>query len=229
MTGRSPATRAPGCGGRRWAPSTKTAWAGEEARQFLGEAAGDRLHAAWLMALYGGRREELCGARWEEDIDLEARTWTVNIVRVVVDGKVIVKEAPKTERSARTLPLDDIAVAALTALHKRQAAEKLAAGEAYRGSGYVVCDELGEAVNPEWLSDEFGRVRERAGVRRITLHEARHTASSLMEKAGVPDSIRAAWCGHTVQVSKSTYTHALPEDLAAARDALSRLYGATGS
>ena len=49
-----------------------------------------------------------------------------------------------------------------------------------------------------------------------------------MEKAGVPDSIRAAWCGHTVEVNLSTYVHALPEDLAAARDALSRLYGATG-
>ena len=57
---------------------------------------------------------------------------TVNIVRVVVDGKVVVKEAPKSERSARTLPLDDALVAALTALHKRQAAEKLAAGPAYR-------------------------------------------------------------------------------------------------
>jgi integrase len=82
-------------------------------------------------------------ARWEEDIDLEARTWTVNIVRVVVDGKALVKEAPKSERSARTLPLDAEMVAALTALHKRQAAEKLAAGEVYRPSGYVVCDERG--------------------------------------------------------------------------------------
>jgi integrase len=35
----------------------------------------------------------------------------------------------------------------------------------------------------------------RTGVRRITLHEARHTAASLMEKAGAPDSIQAAWCG----------------------------------
>jgi integrase len=208
--------------------STKTAWSEGEARQFLAEAAEDRLHAAWRMALYGGRREEVCGARWEEDIDLEARTWTVNVVRVVVDGKVIVKEAPKSERSARTLPLDDSLVAALTALHKRQAGEKLAAGEKYCASGYVVCDELGEAVNPEWVSDEFGRVAKRAGVRCITLHETRHTAASLMEKAGVPESIRAAWCGHTVQVHKTTYVHARPEDLAAARDVLSRLYEATG-
>lgn len=213
----------------RMVASSKTSWSEEEARQFLGEASADRLHAAWLMALHGGRREEICGARWEEDIDLAARTWTINEVRVVVDGKVIVKEAPKSERSARTLPLDDALHAALVVLHKRQSAERLAAGEAYSASGYVVCDELGAAVNPEWVSDEFGRVSARAGVRRITLHEARHTANSLMEKAGVPDSIRAAWCGHTVEVNRAVYTHALPEDLAAARDALSRTYGDTGS
>jgi integrase len=209
----------------RMAASTRTSWSEDEARQFLAVAAGDRLHAAWLMALYGGRREEICGARWDRDIDLEAGTWTVSVVRVVVDGKVIVKDAPKSERGARTLPLPGDLAAALTALHRRQAGEKLAAGPAYRDSGYVVVDEVGEPVSPEWFSDQFGRVAARAGVRRITLHETRHTASSLMEKAGVPDSIRGAWCGHTPEVNRSTYVHALPGDLAVARDALAGIYG----
>ena len=203
--------------------SKKTSWSVEEAREFLAAAAADRLHAAWLMAMYGGRREEICGARWA-DIDLEARTWTINMVRVLVDGKAIDKDAPKSERSARTLPLPDDLAAALTALHARQAAEKLAAGPAYTDSGKVVTDEAGAPVGLDWFSDEFGRVAKRAGLRRITLHESRHTASSLMEKAGVPASIRAAWCGHTVAVHESTYVHALPEDLAVARDALAGIY-----
>jgi hypothetical protein len=41
------------------------------------------------------------------------------------------------------LPLDDDLVSALTALRRRQAAERLAAGEAYIDSGYVLTDELG--------------------------------------------------------------------------------------
>jgi hypothetical protein len=41
------------------------------------------------------------------------------------------------------LPLDDDLVAALSALRKRQVAEKLAAGEAHIDSGYVITDELG--------------------------------------------------------------------------------------
>jgi hypothetical protein len=54
------------------------------------------------------------------------------------------------------LPLDDDLVAALTARRKRQAAEKLAAGEAYIDSGYVVTDELGQAVNPSGCTTSSG-------------------------------------------------------------------------
>jgi integrase len=142
-------------------------------------------------------------------------TITVTVTRPVVEWKPIVK-APKSVRSGRTLPLDPADVAALRALHKRQAAERLEAGQAYSASGYVVCDELGAAVNPEWCSDEFHRLRQRAGLPRIRLHDSRHTANSLMAAAGVPDHIRAAWCGHTTVVNVISYTHARPEDLAQA-------------
>jgi integrase len=202
----------------------KTAWSEDEARAFLAEASRDRLAAAWQLSLNGLRREECLGLRWAEDVDLDAATVTVASVRVLVAGRVHVQDCPKSERGARTLPLDASAAAGLAGLHARQAAEKLAAGPAWRDSGYVVTDELGEPVDPAWFSAEFLRVVKRAGIRRITLHEARHTAASLMEKAGVPASIAAAWCGHTVAVNKSTYVHALPGDLAVARDTLAGIY-----
>ena len=44
-----------------------------------------------------------------------------------------------------------------------------------------------------------------------------------MAAAGVPEHIRAAWCGHTVAVNKQTYTHARPEDMAVALGALSKM------
>ena len=55
---------------------------------------------------------------------------------------MITKNAPKSERSARTLPLDASVMAALMVLRKRQMQEKLAAGATYRQR---VCrrDELG--------------------------------------------------------------------------------------
>jgi integrase len=125
----------------------RATWSAETARKFLVEAGTDRLHAAWRMALYGMRREEICGLRWD-GVDLGGRTLTISTVRVVVAGKVVTKNAPKSERSARTLPLDNALTAARRELRTRQAAEKLAAGETYAPSGYVVCDELGNAPSP---------------------------------------------------------------------------------
>ena len=196
-------------------------WSADEVRTFLAAAAAERLHAAWRLTLYGMRRGEVCGLRWQ-DVDLAAGTLTVTVTRPVVNGHPIVK-APKSERGGRTLPLDAADVAALQALHDRQVTEAMEAGEAYAASGYVVCDELGAAASPEWYTDEFHRLRERAGLRRIRLHDSRHTANSLMAAAGVPPHIRAAWCGHTQAVNEATYTHARPEDLAQAAAALSKI------
>jgi integrase len=105
----------------------------------------------------------------------------------------------------------------------RQVTEAMEAGEAYEDSGYVVTDEVGRPVHPEWFSDEFHRLRERAGLQRIRLHDARHTINSLLADAGVPPHIRAAWCGHTQAMNETTYTHAA--DLAAAAAALSKING----
>ena len=57
-------------------------------------------------------------------------------------------------------------------------------------------DQLGIPVHPEWYSDEFGRLLRRAALRRITLHDSRHTTLTLMEHAGVPISIISKRAGH---------------------------------
>ena len=199
----------------------------DEVLAFLAEAAADRLHAAWRLALYGLRRSELTALRWD-GYDRRAKTLTISRARVLVAGEIIEK-APKSRASARTLPLDDAVVSALDELRKRQMAEGAAAAPAYVASGYVVTDELGRPVHPEWFSDEFHRIARRAGVRRIRLHESRHTALSLMEKAGVPPSIIAAWAGHySAAFTMSQYVHANPDDLAAGRDALASIYRTGG-
>ncbi len=203
--------------------AARPTWGEAEVRAFLEHAGQDRLAACWRLTAYGLRRGEVAGLRWDA-VDLDAATITVGLARVVVDGRVIVKP-PKSDRGFRTLPADPALIAALRALRTRQAAERLAAGTAYTPSGYVAVDELGAAVHPEWLTDEFHRIAQRAGLERIRLHDGRHTSNSLMAAAGVPDHIRAAWCGHTAAVNVATYTHARPEDLVQARDALAAIYG----
>jgi len=206
------------------APRERETWGKDEVLAFLSVADADRLAACWRLSLYGLRRSEVLGLRWR-DTDLKAGTITVRQARVLASYEVVI-EPPKSARGERTLPLDGAVVTALKALKARQAAERLAAGPAYEASGYVAADELGRPVHPEWYTDEWHRVSDRAQVRRIRLHEGRHTMNSLMAAAGVPDHIRAAWCGHTVAVNVGAYTHARPEDLAAARDVLAAIYRA---
>jgi integrase len=203
------------------AKADRPQWSEGQVRVML--AAEDRLAACWRLALYGLRRGEICGLRWD-DVDLDAGLLTIARTRVVV-GQVVTK-GPKSKASARTLPLDEAAVGELRALKARQAAERLEAGPAYTASGYVACDELGAAVSPEWFTDEFRRVADRAGLPRIRLHDSRRTINSLMARAGVPPHIRAAWCGHTAAVNEESYTFAQAQDLALALGAVSKIHSA---
>jgi integrase len=173
------------------------------------------------------------GLRWS-DIDLRARTLTVNQSRVLVEYRVRIEE-PKSRNGKRTLPLDNELVAGLTALRKRQLEESTAAGPAYgsgavelewyQGGEYVILDEAGTPVHPEWYSDEFRRLLRRAGLRRITLHDSRHTTLTLMEHAGVPISIISKWAGHYDSAfTQKTYVHASGEDLQRGQAALARIH-----
>lgn len=209
-------------------------WSRTEVRTFLRAATDDRLHAAWRLSLYGLRRGEVLGLRWS-DIDLKAKTLTVSQGRVLVDCKIRV-EPPKSRNGKRTLPLDAALVTALTALRKRMAGESRDAGAAYEkglaeldwytpGDKYVITDELGVPVHPEWYSDEFARLLKRVGLRKIRLHDSRHTTLSLMEKAGVPISIVSKWAGHYDAVfTMRTYVHASDADLKEGTRTLAKLH-----
>lgn len=208
-------------------------WTADTATEFLASVSTHRLYAAWQLSLYGLRRGEVLGLRWS-DVDLVAKTITVQWNRVDVAGEVVEKE-PKTERSNRTLPLDDDLVSALTVLQLLQREERDAAGGAYAApctladpvSGevcagdHVVVDELGHAYRPEWYGDCFGRLVRAAGLPDIRLHDTRHTTGTLMHLRGVPIAVVSAWLGHAnAAFTLKTYVHSQDEELAGAGQTL---------
>lgn len=182
----------------------------DEARAFLAHTVDDRLAFAWALLLARGlRRGEVCGLRWS-DVDLDAGTLRVVRTRVVVDDKAV-DSAPKTRAGVRPIPLDAHLVKLLRAHKARQATEKLAAGEAYEDAGHLVADELGHPIHPDtlsaWLDDKIAD----AGLRRIRLHDLRHTAASLMLADGVPVKVVAEILGHSSPtITLSIYAHVLP-------------------
>jgi len=69
-------------------------------------------------------------------------------------GHLSLAAAPKTERSARTLPLTPAVAKALRRGKVGQAAERLRLGPHYVGDGnHVVVDGAGRPYHPDTLSD----------------------------------------------------------------------------
>ena len=80
--------------------------------------------------------------------------------------------------------------------------------------------EDGTPLRPEFYTDEFQRLRTRAGLRRIKLHGLRNTSVTLMLDDGHPVHIVAAWHGHDPAVSLSIYSDAKAAELRAASASL---------
>jgi integrase len=192
---------------------TAKSWTLAEVSRFRESVRDHRLYACWLLSCYGLRRSEVLGLRWSA-VDLGTGTLSVRRGRVAV-GAESVEGAPKSRRSRRDLPLPADVVAALRALRHRQQTEAMPLGRGWSDERLVAVREDGEPLRPESYTDEFQRLRTRAGLRRIRLHGLRNTSVSLMLDQGHPPHIVAAWHGHDPAVALSIYADVKADELRA--------------
>jgi integrase len=78
------------------------------------------------------------------------------------------------------------------------------------------------------VSRRFRRLAAEAGVPVIKLHEARHSAISLMRDAGVDQTIRMREAGHSDTGVADRYTHVLIEAHQAAAEQVAALVRRAG-
>jgi integrase len=154
-----------------------------DVHKLLKAAESDRLEAAWHLALSGLRRGEVCGLTWD-DVDLEVGELNIRHTRILVDG-VVIESMPKTAKGERALPLPDSLTRVLKRARMRQAEDRLRLPGDYLDGGYVVADEGGSPMHPETLGLAWGRLLDRAGVRRLRLHDVRHTYATLAQVRGI--------------------------------------------
>lgn len=200
-------------------------WSVDEVQTFIKGIEGDRLYAPLLLSLMGLRPAEVCGQRWA-DIDLKLGTLEMVNTRTMIGNVKVLEKDAKTSAGERVLPLPSRALDALKRLSAQQAREKLAAGEAYTDTGYVVVDELGMPVNTRQLREHAYRLMRRLGLRQVRLYDARHSCLTYLAVNGVPDVVLAAWAGHTnASFTKRKYVHVAPEDMRAAAAAWDSFHG----
>jgi integrase len=196
-------------------------WSEGEARQFLAHIAGDRLEALWALLLTTGlRRGEALGLRWgEDDVDLDARRLAVRRALVTVGYRVHWSE-PKTAAGHRVFKLDPEEVIVLRAHRRRQLEERVAAGGAYRDEEWLVfATPTGEPLHPDAVTQRFDRLVKASRVRRIRLHDLRHTNATTGRRNGVSLEVLAKRLGHSsTRITADIYSHvdeAMDDDAAA--------------
>ena len=195
----------------------------DDARQLLETARGGRLYALWAVAIgVGLRRGEALGLRWI-DVDLDGGTLRVEQSVQRVDGKLRFAP-PKTARSRRTIPLPSVCVAALRVHRAVQNAERLGAGLAWHDFGLVFTTSIGTPIEPRNLNRSFDALCARAGIRRVRVHDLRHTCASLLLAQGVAPRVVMEILGHSqLAVTMNIYSHVLP---AVEREAADRMNAA---
>ena len=183
-------------------------WTVEEARRFLESAKreGDPLYAAYVLILVLGlRKGEMIGIPWNA-VDLDAGeldiAWQLQRVR----GQLLHRET-KTEASEATLPLPEICIIALSLRREEQERSKAAAGEKWEESGFVFTTRNGTAFEPRNFNRRFETRCDRAGVRRITVHDTRHTCATLLAALDVHPRVAMHILRHAqIDVTMNVYT-----------------------
>lgn len=169
----------------------------EEAQRLLNSIADhDIFPAVALALLYGLRRSEVLGLRWQA-IDFEANTITI-CHTVVKNLTVQESDTTKTENSRRTFQLLPEVKTMLQDLKATAPA----------GSEYLFCHEDGSVWRPDCLTRTFQRALARAGLPKMRFHDLRHSTASILFDRGWSLEDVKNWLGHSdIETTSNIYLH----------------------
>lgn len=166
-----------------------------------------------LSTYYGFRRSETLGMRWSA-IDFENKTITVNhkVTELTENGKTIVyaEDKLKTKSSYRTLPLIPVVEEKLLEHKAKLERNQKLFGNSYckEYMDYVCVDEMGKLFRPNFISDHFGWLLKKYGLKKITFKELRHSCASMLVAEGIPMKSIQEWLGHSnFSTTADIYSH----------------------
>ncbi len=195
-----------------------------QTKRLLDAAGHEPLYALFHSAVTtGARLGELLALRWQ-DIDFtHSRLTIARTVRRFAD-RGYVFGSPKTHRSRRSIALDAETSRVLQEHRRRQLEQRLLVGPAYRDQDLVFATATGDVLADSTVRTTFNRILRAAELPRIRIHDLRHTAATLMLKAGVNPKIVSDRLGHSsISITLDTYSHVMPDMQRDGAEALARM------
>lgn len=191
------------------------AWTLEEAAAFLDAARLEPLHPVFYLLLACGlRRGEALGLRWE-NVNLSGLSLKVTETLVTVSGRAVPSK-PKTVNSVRVVAFTPDTAAVLEAHRARQEAWNANMGLTPERD-WVFTSLNGTPIHPDNLGRTLDRIAKRAGIRRVRVHDLRHTFTSLARRQGVPVEVVSRLLGHSrTSFTLTEYRHVYADEVQAA-------------
>ncbi|GLY79715.1 site-specific integrase [Actinoallomurus iriomotensis] len=211
-----------------------TVWTPAQLRSFLDTARGHRLFAFFHVAAYtGARRGELLNLRWS-DVDLDGKQIVITGSAGVVEGERL--EGTTKSGRKRVVSIDDETVKVLREHHRAQAADKLAAGDSWRGekNGHVFATAWGDPIYPDTVTALPRKLIKAHNHPKegkppadplpyARLHDLRHIHATTLLLAGVPVHVVAARLGHgDPAITLRVYAHVIRSAETAAADVFAK-------
>jgi integrase len=137
----------------------------------------------------------------------------------------IVEKEPKTKSGLRKIDLPDFLIDVLKRHQQRQEEQKARKGAAWKNSGYVFCNTVGNFYHEGDLTDRYKRMLRRAGLPDIRFHDLRHSAATLLISMGVHAKVVQELLRHSsITTTLNIYAHVLPSMQQEAMQKLQEFY-----
>ena len=186
-------------------------WTGEEFRKFIDSVMNKRLSYMAFMTLYwtGMRMGELLALN-PKDVDLEKKTISITKSYQRL-GKKDVITPPKTPKSKRVITIPEFLAADI---------------KDYMDSLYDLQeDDRLFPITKYYLEHEMQRGIKESGVKRIRVHDLRHSHASMLIELGFSPLEIANRLGHEkVETTLNTYSHLYPNKQTKLAERLDREY-----
>ena len=127
------------------------------------------------------------------------------------DGGLAVVE-PKSRAGRRVVSLPTPLLRALLAHHETQDAERRLAADLWQDGGWVFAQPIGRPIDPRADYAEWKALLAAAGVREARLHDARHTAATMLLVLNVPARVVMDLMGWSQLSMTQRYQH-VPDQL----------------